>query len=90
MAEVTVTSIICSNDSITFHWHIGTTPHISILYRRSDCSWRYDPDTRSLPPFIINSLNRTLLKQLAASAEKKPVKHTSRKHRERIGTWFAE
>lgn len=90
MAKITVTQLVCSSNSITISWRLGTRNHQSILYRRSDGTWRFDPDTRKLPSPVIRAIERCMMRKLTASpSQERPSKPLPPQHHDTIKTWFS-
>ncbi len=71
------------SNSLTVVWKESGKERVSVLYRRSDDTWRWDPETRSLPLPLRRRLEKAVFAPALPEREKK-------RRRPRRTVWFAE
>ena len=83
MKKTRIHSLTVSPVCLELVWSSEGRQFHSCLYRHSDFSWHFDPQTASLHPQLLDSLQKTLfryVRESGRSAEKK----------RKGDTWFAE
>ena len=81
--KIRISSLTVSPLCLDISWQSEGRAFRSCLYRHSDFSWHFDPQTASLHPELLGELQKALFRYVRQSGQPE-------RKRRRGDTWFAE